>query len=80
MFEGARLVFRKVNVTSRHSDRLAAPKCFRKSQRDVTPYRSPGCSDVLRGELADVTDFFLMTLVDKSVDKHNMLKLLHSNI
>ena len=44
------------------------------SQRDVTPYRSPGCADVLRGERAEVTDFFLMTLVDTSVVKHNMLK------
>jgi len=29
---------------------------------------------VLRGERADVTDFFLMTLMDTSVVKHNMLK------
>ena len=29
---------------------------------------------MLRGEHADVTDFFLMTLVDTSVVKHNMLK------
>ena len=29
---------------------------------------------MLRGERADVTDFFLMTLVDTSVVKHNMLK------
>jgi hypothetical protein len=31
---------------------------------------------VLRGERADVTDFFLMTLVDTSVVKHNMLKII----
>ena len=29
---------------------------------------------MLRGERADVTDFFLMTLMDTSVVKHNMLK------
>ena len=29
---------------------------------------------MLRGERADVTDFFLMTLVDTSAVKHNMLK------
>ena len=28
---------------------------------------------MLRGERADVTDFFLMTLMDTSVVKHNML-------
>ena len=44
-------------------------------QRDVTPYRSPGCVDVLRGARADVTDFSYMTLMDTSVVKHNMLKL-----
>ena len=43
-------------------------------QRDVTPYRSPGCADVLRGARADVTNFSYMTLMDKSVVKHNMLK------
>ena len=44
-------------------------------QRDVTPYRSPGCADVLRGARADVTDFSYMTLMDTSVVKHNMLKV-----
>ena len=44
------------------------------------PYRSPGCADVLRGERADVTDVFLMTLVDTSVVKHNMLTLRMCNI
>ena len=44
-------------------------------QRDVTPYRSPGCADVLRGARADVTDFSYMTLMDTSVVKHNMLKM-----
>ena len=43
-------------------------------QRDVTPYRSPGRADVLRGARADVTDFSYMTLMDTSVVKHNMLK------
>ena len=43
-------------------------------QRDVTPYRSPGCADVLRRAGADVTDFSYMTLMDTSVVKHNMLK------
>ena len=43
-------------------------------QRDVTPYRSPGCADVLRGARADVTDFSYMTLMGTSVVKHNMLK------
>jgi hypothetical protein len=32
---------------------------------------------VLRGERADVTDFFLMALVDTSAVKHNMRKLLN---
>ena len=40
----------------------------------LTLYRSRSCADVLRGEHADVTDFFLMTLMDTSVVKHNMLK------
>ena len=43
-------------------------------QRDVMPYRSPGCADVLRVARAHVTDFSYMTLMDKSVVKHNMLK------
>jgi hypothetical protein len=33
---------------------------------------------VLRGARADVTDFFYMTLMDKSVVKHNMLSSLHA--
>ena len=41
----------------------------------VTPYRSPGCANVLCGARADVTDFSYMTLMDKSAVKHNMLKL-----
>ena len=44
-------------------------------QRDVTPYRSLGCANVLSGERADVTDFSYMTLMDTSVVKHNMLKV-----
>ena len=43
-------------------------------QRDVMPYRSPGCADVLRVARAHVTDFSYMTLMDKSAVKHNMLK------
>ena len=43
-------------------------------QRYVTPYRSPGCANVLCGARADVTDFSYMTLMDKSAVKHNMLK------
>ena len=41
----------------------------------LTLYRSRSCADVLRGERADVTEFFsfLVTLVDGSVVKHNML-------
>ena len=42
--------------------------------RDVTPYRSPGCADVLRGAHAYDTDFSYMTLTDTSAFKHNMLK------
>ena len=45
-------------------------------QRDVMPYRSPGCADVLRGARAHVTDFSYMTLKDKSAVKHNMLKVI----
>ena len=40
----------------------------------VTPYRSPGCADVLCGARADVTHFSYMTLMDKPAVKHNMLK------
>jgi len=43
-------------------------------QRYVTPYRPPGCADVLCGARADVTEFSYMTLMDKSAVKHNMLK------
>ena len=42
----------------------------------VTPYRSPGCADVLRGARADVKDFSYMTLMETSVVKHNMLKVM----
>ena len=44
----------------------------------VTPYRPPGCADVLCGARADVMDFSYMTLMDKSAVKHNMLKNLFS--
>ena len=54
------------NVTSRHEPATLI--------RDVTPYRSPGCADVLRGARAHVTDFSYMTLMDKSAVKHNILK------
>ena len=43
-------------------------------QRDVMPYRSPGCADVLGGARAHVTDFSYMILMDKSAVKLNMLK------
>ena len=33
---------------------------------------------MLRGERADVTDFFLMALMDTSVVKHNMLTLYYT--
>ena len=65
--------FRKVNVTSRHEPATLVSWSLPR-QRDVTPYRSPGCADVLRGARTDVTDFSYMTLMDKSVVKHNMLK------
>ena len=48
-------------------------------QRDVMPYRSPGCAEVLRGARADVKGFSYMTLMDKSAAKHNMLKNLASS-
>ena len=64
--------FRKGNVTSRHELATLISWSLPR-QRDVTPYRSPGCADVLRGARADVTDFSYMTLMDKSVVKHNML-------
>jgi len=47
---------------------------------NVTPYRSPGCADVLCGARADVTDFSYMTLIDKSAVKHNMLKMACKNM
>ena len=47
-------------------------------QRDVMPYRSPGCAEVLRGARADVKGFSYMTLMDKSAAKHNMLSLLYA--
>ena len=65
--------FRKGNVTSRREPATLISWSLPR-QRDVTPYRSPGCADVLRGARADVTDFSYMTLMDKSVVKHNMLK------
>ena len=65
--------FRKGNVTSRHEPATLISWSLPR-QRDVTPYRSPGYADVLRGARADVTDFSYMTLMDKSVVKHNMLK------
>ena len=67
------LFFRKGNVTSRHEPATLISWSLPR-QRDVTPYRAPGCADVLRGARADVTDFSYMTLMDKSVVKHNRLK------
>ena len=67
-------LFRKGNVTSRHEP-AALISWSLPRQRDVTPYRSRGCADVLRGARADVTDFSYMTLMDTSAVKHNMLKL-----
>ena len=49
MFEAARLAFRKVNVTSRHIDRLAAPTCFRKvnvTSRHIDRLAAPKCCAV----------------------------------
>ena len=65
--------FRKGNVTSRHEPGTLISWSLPR-QRDVTPYRSPGCADVLRGARADVMDFSYMTLMDTSAVKHNMLK------
>ena len=75
MFEAGRFFFRKGNVTSRHEPATLISWSLPR-QRDVTPYRSPGCADVLRGARADVTDFSYVTLMDKSAVKHNMLKLI----
>ena len=74
-FEAGRFMFffRKGSVTSRHEPATLI-SCSLPRQRDVTPYRSPGCADVLRYARADVTDFSYMTLMDTSVVKHNMLK------
>ena len=76
MFEAGRFFFffRKGNVTSRHEPATLISWSLLR-QRDVTPYRSPGCADVLRGARADVTDFSYMTLMDTSTVKHNMLKV-----
>jgi len=60
-------------VTSRHEPATLISWSLPR-QRDVTPYRSPGCADVLFGARADVTDFSYMTLMDTSAVKHNMLK------
>ena len=65
--------FRTGNVTSRHEPATLISWSLPR-QRDVTPYRSPGCADVLRGARADVTDFSYLTLMDTSAVKHNMLK------
>ena len=75
MFEAGRFffLFRKGNVTSRHEPATLISWSLPR-QRDVTPYRSPGCADVLRGARADVMDFSYMTLMDTSAVKHNMLK------
>ena len=79
MFEAGRFFFfRKGNVTSRHEPATLISWSLPR-QRDVTPYRSPGCADRLRGARADVTDFSYMTLMDTSVVKHNMLKSLSKN-
>ena len=40
------------------------------------PYRSPGCSDVLRDVRAHVTDFSYMTLMDKSAVKQKEYSML----
>ena len=66
--------FCKGKVTSHHEPATTISWSLPR-QRDVTPYRSPGCADVLRGARADVTDFSYMTSMDMSVVKHNMLKL-----
>ena len=66
--------FRKGNVTSRHEPATLISWSLPRL-RDVTPYRSPGCADVLRVARADVTDFSYMTLMDTSAVKHNMLKI-----
>ena len=73
MFEAGRF-FRKGNVTSRHELATLISKSLPR-QRDVTPYRSPVCADVLRGARADVTDFSYMTLMNTSAVKHYMLKV-----
>ena len=65
--------FRKGNVTSRHKPATLVSYSLPR-QRDVTPYRSPGYADVLRGARADVTVFPYTTLMNKSAVKHNMLK------
>ena len=76
IFEAGRFFFRKGNVTSRHEPATLISWSLPR-QRDVTPYRSPGCADVLRVARADVTDFSYMTLMDTSAVKHNMLKITH---
>jgi len=80
MFEAGRF-FRKGNVTSRHEFTTLISWSLPR-QRDVTPYRLPGCAFLLRGARAVVTDFSYMTLMDKSMVKQNMLKhfLSHSRL
>ena len=65
-------VFRKGNVTSRHVPATLISWSLPRESH-VTPYRSPGCAEVLRVARADVTDFSYMTLIDTSVVKHYML-------
>ena len=72
LFEAGRFVF-FVKATWRHA---MNPLRWYRGRCHVTPYRSPGCADVLRGARADLTDFSYMTLMDTSVVKHNMLKKL----
>ena len=71
--------FRKGNVTSRRELATLISWSLPR-QRDVTPYRSPGCADVFRYARADVTDFSYMTLMDTSVVKHSMLKSLVASL
>ena len=61
MFEAGRIVLFVVKATWRHA---MNPLRWYRGRCQVTPYRSPGCADVLRGERADVTNFSYMTLMD----------------
>jgi hypothetical protein len=76
-FEAGRF-FRKGNVTSRLEPATLISWSLPR-QREVTPYRLPGCAELLRGARADVTDFSYMTLMDKPVVKQIMLKYFMSH-